>query len=82
MILKNRRYRWTLEEDRMLLYWKLGSMVIKQVKSHAFLTYGVKDAVKSVLGKVCKFIFLSCFIVTAIVIFYLNLKYLLNFPTI
>lgn len=40
----------------MLLFWKLGTMIIKQVKSHAFLSYGIKDVVRSIFGKVCKLI--------------------------
>lgn len=51
--LKNRRFKWTPIEDQVLLFWKLGTMIIKQVKSHAFLSYGIKDVVRSIFGKVC-----------------------------
>lgn len=52
----NRRYKWTAAEDQLLLFWKLGVMTIKQVKSHAFLSYGIKDVMRSIFGKVCKLI--------------------------
>lgn len=53
----NRRYKWTQPEDQVLLFWKLGTMIIKQVKSHAFLSYGIKDVMRSVFGKVRFFFF-------------------------
>lgn len=63
MLFFNRRYKWTQAEDQVLLFWKLGTMIIKQVKSHAFLSYGIKDVVRSIFGKVClliiKFEFLT-----------------------
>ncbi|XP_050429268.1 uncharacterized protein LOC126838682 [Adelges cooleyi] len=45
------RYKWTPGEDNVLLFWKIGTFLIKQVKSHAFLSYGIKDIVKTVFGK-------------------------------
>lgn len=45
------RFKWTAVEDQVLLFWKLGAMLIKQVKSHAFLSYGIKDVFKSIFGK-------------------------------
>lgn len=45
------RFKWTAVEDQVLLLWKLGAMLIKQVKSHAFLSYGIKDMFRSIFGK-------------------------------
>ncbi|XP_025417510.1 general transcription factor 3C polypeptide 1 isoform X2 [Sipha flava] len=45
------RFKWTPVEDQLLLFWKLGTMVIKQVKSQAYLSYGIKDIIRSILGK-------------------------------
>lgn len=51
--LTTRRFKWTTVEDQVLLFWKLGAMLIKQVKSHAFLSYGIKEMFRSIFGKVC-----------------------------
>ncbi|XP_060881475.1 uncharacterized protein LOC132952960 isoform X5 [Metopolophium dirhodum] len=45
------RFKWTAVEDQVLLFWKLGAMLIKQVKSHAFLSYGIKEMFRSIFGK-------------------------------
>ncbi|XP_050532028.1 general transcription factor 3C polypeptide 1 isoform X2 [Daktulosphaira vitifoliae] len=45
------RYKWTPNEDNILIFWKVGTFLIKQVQSHAFISYGIKDVMKSVFGK-------------------------------
>ncbi|VVC36367.1 Winged helix-turn-helix DNA-binding domain,B-block binding subunit of TFIIIC [Cinara cedri] len=45
------RFKWTTVEDQVLLFWKLGTMIIKQVSSHAYLSYSIKDIFRSIFGK-------------------------------